>query len=331
MHYTTQSLKVMRRVARGETVAISWVVGYTGFLLKGIRELVTPWGRLLPGTLPGWLVPEPWQSETTAILAGELDATVWICNPEPDALRAEDWARVSSESRRRRLVLRELVPLALILGSSAHRTFLGQEVKPRVVWQLPLPPWHPTPDFSPAPPANFSPSHWYLQQIDAWAAAQAERFARLLETNYGEGVALACRRILSAAVERQRWDDILVDSVIAWENLVGGEAETNFRTTVAMAHLLEPSSFERRREAQARLQRIYSARSQVVHGSSVSPEWRLEKGRPKVGISVVALSALRSAIQALRALLDLKPELLQQDATSRSKELALGLGQSEPF
>ena len=79
------------------------------------------------------------------------------------------------------------------------------------------------------------------------------------------------RRLLKAAGERDDPIDVLVDAVVAWENLFGSKTESTFRVTAAVATLLEPSDKEQRDVLQKELSGIYDRRSRLVHGDPVRP------------------------------------------------------------
>jgi hypothetical protein len=104
------------------------------------------------------------------------------------------------------------------------------------------------------------------QLTEAEADAWREWYERLRSPHVAK-IELALTRILRACGERHDLADILVDAVIAWENLFGtSEGEPTFRITTSLAILLRNSQ-EERVALRKRLTRIYTLRSKIVHGS----------------------------------------------------------------
>lgn len=128
-------------------------------------------------------------------------------------------------------------------------------------------------------------------------------------------IELALSRILRAIAERREPSDVLIDSVIAWENLFGtAEGEPTFRISTCLAVLLE-DSFEARTELRKNLAGIYGLRSKVVHGNR---NLRVDE-YPK------CQEALEIAIRAIRILTTTRTDILQlPDGAARSTALLLG-------
>lgn len=141
-----------------------------------------------------------------------------------------------------------------------------------------------------------------------------------LTTPILKNIHVAASRIVRATGERRDSSDVLIDSVIAWENLFGsGEGETTMRVSTCLALLFE-QDFESRKSKQKRLQDIYRMRSRVVHGSGA------------IGADDVAMcfEALDVAVDTLRKLIDSKSGLLEiANSSERSKYLLLH-GDSAP-
>lgn len=121
--------------------------------------------------------------------------------------------------------------------------------------------------------------------------------------------------MVRAAAERREPSDVLIDSVIAWENLFGTkEGEPTLRVTASLALLLE-SEPEARRKLRTKLASIYTLRSNVVHGNSA-----LNRSQYPL-----CYEALDIAIRALRVLLSDRVDVLaQRDGALRSLYLILG-------
>lgn len=99
---------------------------------------------------------------------------------------------------------------------------------------------------------------------------------------------IATRRIAAALKPHRRWSDSLVDAVIGWEALSGDcKGDVSFRVCSIIAHLI--SAPGHRREVRTILQKVYSARSRVVHAGEL-----LRSSQPSAAASIAGLVALRS-------------------------------------
>ncbi|MFF7183717.1 hypothetical protein ACFZAR_00470 [Streptomyces sp. NPDC008222] len=105
------------------------------------------------------------------------------------------------------------------------------------------------------------------QLSDTELTAWGEWYKRLSAQHF-KRVELALSRTLRAAAERRDPSDVLIDAVIAWENLFGTkDGEPTFRITMCLARLIESSPADRL-ELKRELGKIYTLRSNVVHGSA---------------------------------------------------------------
>jgi hypothetical protein len=135
-----------------------------------------------------------------------------------------------------------------------------------------------------------------------------------------QSLQIGMRRLLKAAAERDDPVDVLVDAVVAWENLFGSVPETVFRVTGAMAILLEPEDLAERADILKQLKTIYDHRSKLVHGA-------IDVGSRSFGLDVVR----REAAEALTIGLDAYRRVLNHDelptiATSEKRASRLLLG-----
>nr|WP_237525387.1 HEPN domain-containing protein [Streptomyces sp. SID4985] len=153
-------------------------------------------------------------------------------------------------------------------------------------------------------------------EIDQAYATKARAWASTLETSHPKNLNVALRRIVKAANGRLEPADILVDAVLAWENMFSGTPETNLRVCGSIAHILEPNDFDKRFELFRELKKIYTMRSNIVHG----------KSEPSlVQLHSAAESALETALSSMRALYRI-PELLSaKDAAERGSMTLLGI------
>ena len=135
-----------------------------------------------------------------------------------------------------------------------------------------------------------------------------------LDTPHVARIDLALSRIVRALSERREPSDVLVDSVIAWENLFGtSQGEPTLRVTACLARLLEDST-DTRKTLITKLRKIYRLRSQVVHGSAnLRPEDHAK-----------CQEALDVAIQAVHVLTATRTDILKlPDGAARSEALLL--------
>lgn len=139
--------------------------------------------------------------------------------------------------------------------------------------------------------------------------------------NVPKSLQIGMRRLLKAAAERDDPVDVLVDAVVAWENLFGSVPETVFRVTGAMAIHLEPDDLAKRGDILKVLKTLYNHRSKLVHGA-------LDVGSPKFGLAVVRAEAA----EALAIGLDAYRKVLENDALAsistsegRANRLLIGL------
>lgn len=153
-----------------------------------------------------------------------------------------------------------------------------------------------------------------VQLTEAEVTAWGEWYERLSTTHVAR-IELALSRILRAIAERREPSDVLIDSVIAWENLFGtSEGEPTFRVTMCLAVLLEGPA-DARQELKKRLGAIYGLRSKVVHGSRNLKESEYP----------LCQEALDVAVRAVRTLVSERTDILElSDGAVRSTKLLLG-------
>jgi hypothetical protein len=157
-------------------------------------------------------------------------------------------------------------------------------------------------------------------QLTEAEVAEWQRWFGLLATENANKLQLAISRVVRATGERRDPVDVLIDSVIAWENLFGSkEGEPTLRVTTSLALLLE-DDYAKRRKLRSRLTKIYSLRSNAVHGTAIPVDKEM----------ALCNEALDIAIQALQAILEKRTDLLDEpDSTARSLRLMLGATSAE--
>jgi hypothetical protein len=131
--------------------------------------------------------------------------------------------------------------------------------------------------------------------------------SRITTSGFGT-VAIAARRLQSAIAERTSPVDRFVDSVVIWENMFGSGGDVSLRIATSLAWFLGTSQLDRANLYEV-ANTLYRLRSQVVHGSA-----QLSDG----DAATSAENALDIAIRGLRALYELRPELVSVSARDRS-------------
>lgn len=127
---------------------------------------------------------------------------------------------------------------------------------------------------------------------------------------------VALSRMIRVASERRDPVDALIDAVVAWENMLGSKAETTFKICASMAWLIEPDDEGRRVAFLSKAKKIYSLRSDLVHGSvHADSNLALEYGQ----------DALRMAVQAFRRI-HADSTLKELKSSSRSERLLMRSG-----
>ena len=123
-------------------------------------------------------------------------------------------------------------------------------------------------------------------------------------------VTIAVDRLLRAIWEMEATDS-LIDAVIAWENLVGTRSETSFRVTAALAKLVEDDR-SKRHTTRKELDKIYNARSRVVHGDP-----------PDADLHVHRQGAIATTLEAFRRLIRDRSDLIGKPKSSTRADLLI--------
>lgn len=163
--------------------------------------------------------------------------------------------------------------------------------------------------FDPKNAVGLMPTQLSDEEVEAWVD-----WYQTLSNPDLANIQLAVTRILRAAAERREPSDVLIDSVIAWENIFGtSEGEPTLRVTASLALLLEHAT-AKREELRSKLAKIYSLRSTIVHGNRALKNSEVP----------LCQEALDVALRAVRALArDRKDILGLTDGAARSLRLIL--------
>lgn len=305
------NLRKLQAIAKGHHINCTLVTGFHGFSLPTGARITSDLGTL--SAVP----PEPSEmrrllgmgrAEPSAMLTSVLTAV-----PTRVQLPDEPPTETDMEAHDRADLLTTKFAVALLLATALESA--ESQIIPTALGQLAVLPFT---GVLGAWSASESMS-WALSQPRKQPLTEEERglvtsLAQALNSPAVEHIRVALKRILSAATWRQLPGDVLIDSVTAWESLVGSDQETTARVTLSLAWLLE-ETFDKRGQRVRDLRRIYGTRSKVVHGEPRSLQKVHADGR----------AALEVAKRALYTILVRDSWLLSLPKSSqRSEALLLG-------
>ncbi len=235
---------------RGEAITAYNLIGYTGIQLSPDSQVSTPWG-VLKGAPTNFRVGLGFNA-TTAILAAPCTMTLQVSREEYPVQHTADAPIAPTVEG-----ARQLLPMAFAMASTGN-----PRCAPMITFEAVLLPLvelnsyrHPGILYPIQPTPR--PSSEELEATEAWA--------RRLEESRGGSLQIAERRLVSAIAQRAEKADALIDSVIAWESLVGTRYRTTTRVAGALTNLLEGEPAARS-ALRKKLLEIYELRSRVVHG-----------------------------------------------------------------
>jgi hypothetical protein len=127
-------------------------------------------------------------------------------------------------------------------------------------------------------------------------------------------LSLAMTRTLRAQSERRDDSDALIDAVIAWESLFGAVSDSTLRVSASLARLLHAAGPEREK-ARDRYSKIYNRRSLIVHGA--------KRESTAQQIHQDSQDAIKAAVEAIRAILVKRPDLLALESKARSDQILM--------
>ncbi|MBP2705398.1 hypothetical protein JOL79_16405 [Microbispora sp. RL4-1S] len=318
-----RELQLIRAALSGRPRSISAKFAFTGIILPPgsqfdidggqVRPFTEAEKRLAPPSLDGQVSSTDSSGNTTvANYAGDVVVEYKI--PYRVRIERHDATEANSfpEDMRPPIALgKMLTRLRFSLMLAVEREFRVQLIPTWTYFDDPLSTginlsWN-----DPRQGAGFVPTQLSEEEVRAWS-----ELYRRLNAPEVERIDLALSRILRAVAERRDPGDVLIDSVIAWENLFGTrEGEPTFRITMSLATLLEtePAAREKLRSS---LSSIYRLRSNVVHGSD----------ELKADDYPRCQEALDIAIRSVRALIMQRPDILRlPDGGRRSTALLLGV------
>ncbi len=293
----------LRRIGSGEEVDCAFVVGLDGFVLPPGAAINTKLGVIRQaGVLTDTMAF--FGHKAPNVLSGRFPMRIRVMQPGevPDERLA-----LENVERAAHAVLK--VRLAIILADSG----IGDPLKPVPALHVVTAPYMGFLGGMTVPQLDSRGLTRPLPLTEAEMASVPD-WIELLESRPINNISIALDRIVTASTERTTNEDILIDSVMAWESLVGTDGESTFRVTASLSHLLEADP-AKRRAFQHDLRKLYNARSRVVHGEALS--------RPAVRDS--AVRALSVAKQAVSVIVMNEPWLLHlQSSSERADAILLG-------
>jgi hypothetical protein len=269
-----EGMQELKRALRGEPARYYAVRGFEGVRLDPKVEITTPWGVLKAAPevepAPGMRHYTPVLLVSTSLVTPSVTSDDSAAPPSP--YYPDFWSASSRADI--------LFPLACALGAGP-----AAESAPVLAWSSGFLPFRPSGGWTgPGRPESFRESDLTP------CASRVEDWARIVEERHDPAIDVASHRTVSALSLRSDPADVLIDAVMAWENLVGTETETTFRVSASLGRLLE-SDPVKRLELVSRLKSIYGTRSRVVHGESVDPQKVAADGREAVSVAISALRA----------------------------------------
>ncbi len=291
----------LRKIGSGEEVDCAFVVGLDGFAMPPEANLRSRIGVIREAGVLGEAMAR-FGRQAANVLCGRFGMRIRIVQPgelPPENQALENVARV------RRLVL--VARLAVILADSN----VGDPLKPLPGLHIVTAPYMGFMGGMTAPQLD-SPRLPRPLPLTSEEMTGVVTWIDLLTTRSAKNVNIALERIVAATADRITNEDILIDSVMAWENLVGTDGESTFRVTASLSRLLEANPATRRQRHQE-LKKVYSLRSRVVHGEPTTAS-AVREGASK---------ALDVAKEAVAAIFTQQPWLLDHASSAERADAIL--------
>lgn len=326
-----KTVHILRAAASGKNVTIPVRVALTGIVLpEGKQRIELPWGVLRSITeRDESLIPSIFAdgANSTTTSNGETvtikySGDIILETEVPYRAFIADWKKVAGNALGVKLpenfndyeiIQKRIEAVEIGLLFSTNRD--GE--RPRVVstWRAEVDPLgfsgHAISWRNPHTLPLLLPARLTKDEAEEW-----KRWINIIDRKRVPSIEVAVHRLLLAGIERKDPVDVLIDAVIAWENLVGSPSgEPTLRVSSALAWLLGKDSSERA-ELQSKFSKLYNLRSRIVHGSGVL----------EVNESIkLPQEAVKIALDALKEIFENRPELLEdcKDSNERSKKLIL--------
>lgn len=325
--FVTESISrlgAIRRLLAGKSVPITATFAFTGVLLpedmqrvelsKGTIEAVTPADRELA---PETLKQQVSGTDTTGNhTVANYDGDVVLRLSMPLSLRTEEAPAPQTvpswpeDMQPPESLERSVERLRLSLLLAVHRDSPPQLLPTWRYYDDPFAHGLATMWSDPRRAVGFMPTRLTEEEVASWV-----EWYEALSHKRIDRINVAITRILKAIAERNEPSDVLIDSVIAWENIFGtSEGEPTLRVTASLAIMLE-SDVVKRKALRSQLAKIYGLRSDVVHGNRSL----------KLNDFPLCREALDIALAAVRLLTRERTDILDlPDGAARSQHLILG-------
>ncbi|ELK8497328.1 hypothetical protein RV040_000795 [Vibrio alginolyticus] len=303
------TVDTIRRCISGDVVNVPVFLGFNNISLDDVGEIKTEWGTLRPVS-EGISELAPNNTSITNIDGKQYKLGFVLESEYPYQINFGDdgkkniWPKELDSARNRLSEITENVSLCFSLA--CDRT---PPVGMSLAWTMIFDPISQGTNLSwisePRSPVNF-----HILADSEGIIDWCKNLKEVEDTT----IRLAIRRILSAINQRQDPIDGFVDTIIAWENLFGGNAELSFRISVSIAKLLGETD-EQRNNLQKFVNEHYNIRSKLVHGVKELTHEQAVDCRDR---------CLDIALKAVRKLYLERVELIEDmNSTNRSKILAL--------
>jgi Apea-like HEPN len=279
-----ETLDRLRRAAIGEAVTMPVRVGLAGAKMPpGRSEIVLPWCRIRPtderDALPmgmgnlqnaGEVQTTDASGNTVSIsysgdLVAELDLPYVIRTADryfgAQQTEQDPWpAQLDASADERRAVIKPIeciraaFTLAEIVTNGSLVSTWRCEVDPLEGFGYGL-------SMSDSRRSRIFPHQMSEDEVARWT----EWMERVWK--FYDHVPIAIRRLLRAVSEiKPQPEDTLIDAVVVWENVFGTPQEATMRITFSMARILAQTP-EDRRDRWNEFKKIYTLRSDLVHGN----------------------------------------------------------------
>jgi hypothetical protein len=314
------ALENARKALNGQTVRIKAVVGLSGVVLPPGTVLEFPWGCIRPtrpydhpeglGDMPRQRTIRQMEDGSTVAItdAGDVILVVDV----PLKLRIErgnhfggeiQWPTPNSRHELEKRVMQVRIAQSLASNDDPPPVLIP-------VWQRFILPVAQGGSMGVSHPSLFAlrtPTALSPKDAASWKT-WLDHLNNIDITRFG----VAPARLLRAVAERRDQTDSLIDAVICWEALFGGDTEMTFRVSAAIARLLRPSGPDRR-ALRTRIAEIYRLRSKVVHGADV----------PIGEVVDASREAVSTSVEVFRTLVSERRDLVKMSAGERSTAILM--------
>ena len=284
----------LRAGLAGDEITVERLIFFSGVTLTPDQTVHTPWGDLIHANrLAAEIFLQPGAASPTAVLAvGIGTRLVRDSPPEPFNPKAPSQAREIGQTVTYAIALGSDPenPAGAMLGMTGSILPFGMPGGGREIRTVGLPSRH-----EPLSEGEAREIACWIVDLDAVPLQRIE---------------VALRRLVRALTERVDWADVIIDAVIAWENLVEHRDAPTASVLWGIRKLTEDTDWSRRR-----IQTVYETRSDIVHGDDP------KSSDPRSD----AQDAIRVGLDAMRQLLAAgrdDPAILEM--SSEERVLALG-------